>query len=219
MSITQKRKPAIEDLFDRYFQRRDVDSITVSSLPTATQGIHLILTCPSLHGMQRANEAMARVADGGPHGGGGGASGVAGDGKDAVGGGDKGAADKNGGGVAAGGGGGVLPSASSAYLTDANETEEERREKHLVRCGVETILQLAKFKQANVDSPNSAVMLHAQYSNFLMTQFVAGPLLVTLCAKRQDGRSSLGLLAALAAEIKAEPVFKAFEAAAQEANF
>jgi hypothetical protein len=206
--ITQKRKPAIEDLLDRYCQRGDVDTITISSLPTATQGIHLLLTCPSLHGMQRASEAMSRANDAAS----GGAAGAS-NSNNAAGAGD----GKGGGGAGGGAGGNAAAAANNAYLSDNNETEEERREKHVVRCGVETVLQLAKFKQANVDTTNSNVMIHAQYSNYLLTQFVAGPLLVTLCAKRQEGRS-LGLLAALASEIKAEPVFKAFEAAAHEAR-
>jgi hypothetical protein len=186
MSITQRRKAAIEDLFDRYYQRGDVDTITVSTIPVNNNGIQLLLSCPSMHGLQRTHEAYQRAHE------------------------QAALQNKNNGiDVDPNANGNIIPTNTSPYLADTGETEEDRREKHVVRCGVETILQLAKFKQASLDSQNSSVTIHSQYSNFLLTQFIAGPLLVTLSARRTEGRS-LGLLLALANEIKGDPVFKQF---------
>jgi hypothetical protein len=202
---SQRRKPAIEDLFDRYCQRGDVEAITVSSIPTAGTGMHLLLSCPSQHGLQRAHEALAAASSASPGAGGGG--------------GGLPSIDAAGGGGGGGGGNGLPASSSTAYVNDSGDTEEERREKHMVRCGVETVIQLAKFKQATIDgnSAGAGVMIHAQYSDFLMTQFVAGPLLVTLSARRREGRA-LGMLAALAGEIRAEPVFRQFAQQAVDAR-
>jgi hypothetical protein len=190
MSVTQRRKAAIEDLFDRYHQRGDVDTITVSTIPINNNGIQLLLSCPSMHGLQRTHEAFQRAHE------------------------QAALQMKNSGGSDIDGGN-TNSNTGASILADTGETEEDRREKHVVRCGVETILQLAKFKQATFDSQNSSVTIHSQYSNFLLTQFVAGPLLVTLSARRTEGRS-LGLLLALANEIKGEPVFKQFVDAAIE---
>src|SRR3989338_3246605 len=61
MSVTQRRKAAIEDLFDRYHQRGDVDTITVSTIPVNNNGIQLLISCPSMHGLQRTHEAFQRA--------------------------------------------------------------------------------------------------------------------------------------------------------------
>ena len=191
-NTTTRRKAAIEDLFDRYYQRGDVDTITVSTIPLNNTGIQLLISCPSMHGLQRSHEALLKATEG-----------VSSQQQQDVNrDGDDGDNDQS-------GNKNTMTSNNSAYLADSGETEEDRREKHIVRCGVETILQLAKFKQASLDSQNSSVMIHSQYSNFLLCQFVAGPLLVTLSGRRIEGRS-LGLLVALANEIKSEPVFKGF---------
>src|SRR3989338_4195704 len=58
MALNLKRKAAIEDLFDRYCQRGDVDTITVSTIPITSTGIQLLISCPSMHGIQRTHEAM-----------------------------------------------------------------------------------------------------------------------------------------------------------------
>lgn len=194
MSVTQRRKAAIEDLFDRYHQRGDVDTITVSTIPVNNNGIQLLISCPSMHGLQRTHEAFQRAHE-----------------QAALQGKNNGGSEVDNTNIQQN----VISTNAAPYLADSGETEEDRREKHVVRCGVETILQLAKFKQASLDSQNSSVTIHTQYSNFLLTQFVAGPLLVTLSARRIEGRS-LGLLLALANEIKGEPVFKQFVDAAIE---
>lgn len=217
---TTRRKAAIEDLFDRYYQRGDVDTITVSTIPLTNTGIQLLISCPSMHGLQRSHEALIKAteAGGGPSSNSLNRNGNNNNDEDE----NNNNNNQNDGGSNNKNVNGASSSSmvaannnisnsnnNSPYLADSGETEEDRREKHIVRCGVETILQLAKFKQASLDSQNSSVMIHSQYSNFLLCQFVAGPLLVTLSGRRVEGRS-LGLLVALANEIKGEPAFKGF---------
>jgi hypothetical protein len=260
MTLNLKRKAAIEDLFDRYCQRGDVDTITVSTIPITSTGIQLLISCPSMHGLERTHEALNNSVtlglnptskdknnssnnnnssgdnnnnNDGNNNNKNGDDSKKDDNNNANNNNNQGGDDKNNNnnnekktqrlvhnqGNGMDNANAILNTNSSSYnnLADPNgETEDEKRERHTVRCGVETILQLAKFKQASTDAGlGSSVMITSQYSNFLLNQFVSGPLLVTLGAKRCEGRS-LGLLVALANEIKAEPVFKQFIEAAIE---